>query len=135
LGAQSFVVNSVTSITAIVGTGATGGVSVTTPGGTITAAGFTYNAVTGIGGPGSINSKELIVNPNPAEDFLIIKHPSSNKNAELNFFDVLGRKIKTILPARNSNKTDVTFDYITPGIYTIIWSDGNRVLSRIVVIN
>ena len=127
--------NSATSITAIVAGGASGNVSVTTPGGTVTIAGFTYNAVTGIGGPGSINSKELVVNPNPAKDFLIIKHPASNKNAELNFYDILGRKVKTILPVRNSRQTDVILNYMTPGIYTIVWSDGNRVLSRIIVIN
>jgi FG-GAP-like repeat/IPT/TIG domain/Secretion system C-terminal sorting domain len=135
VAATSFVVNSSTSITAIVGAGATGNVSVTTPGGTATATGFTYNAVTGIGGPGSINSNELIVNPNPAKDFLIIKYPATNKNAELNFYDILGRKIKTILPARNSRQTDVMLNYMTPGIYTIVWSDGISVLSRIVVIN
>ena len=133
--AQSFVVNSPTSITAIVGAGASGNVSVITPGGTATATGFTYNAVTGIGGPGSINSNELIVNPNPAKDFLIIKHPATNKNAELSFYDMLGRKVKTILPARNSRQTDVILNYMTPGIYTIVWSDGTRVLSRIIVIN
>jgi len=135
IAAQSFIVNSATSITAIVAGGASGNVSVTTPGGTVTIAGFTYNAVTGIGGPGSINSKELVVNPNPAKDFLIIKHPASNKNAELNFYDILGRKVKTILPVRNSRQTDVILNYMTPGIYTIVWSDGNRVLSRIIVIN
>ena len=135
IAAQSFNVNSSTSITAIVAGGASGNVSVTTPGGTVTIAGFTYNAVTGIGGPGSINSKELIVNPNPAKDFLIIKHPSTNKNAELSFYDILGRKVKTILPVRNSARTDVTLNYMTPGVYTIVWSDGTRVLSRIIVIN
>lgn len=135
ISAQSFIVNSSTSITAIVAGGASGNVSVTTPGGTVTIAGFTYNAVTGIGGPGSINSKDLIVNPNPAEDFLIIKHPSSNKNAELSFYDILGRKVKIILPVRNSTRTDVTLNYMTPGTYTIVWSDGTRLLSRIIVIN
>jgi FG-GAP-like repeat/IPT/TIG domain/Secretion system C-terminal sorting domain len=133
--AQSFTVTNSTTITATVGAGSTGNISVTTSGGTATATGFTYNSVTGIGGPGSINSKELIVNPNPAKDFLIIKHPSSNKNAELNFYDILGRKVKTILPVRNSTRTDVTLNYMTPGTYTIVWSDGIRVLSRIIVIN
>ncbi|HMK20507.1 MAG TPA: IPT/TIG domain-containing protein [Chitinophagaceae bacterium] len=135
IAATSFVVNSPTSITAIVGAGASGNVSVTTPGGTATATGFTYNAVTGIGGPGSINSNELIVNPNPAKDFLIIKHPATNKNAELSFYDILGRKVKTILPVRNSRQTDVILNYMTPGIYTVVWSDGTRILSRIIVIN
>ena len=133
--AQSFIVNSATSITAIVAGGASGNVSVTTPGGTATAPGFTFNSVTGIGGPGSINSKELIVNPNPAKDFLIIKHPSSNKNSALSFYDILGRKVKTIFPARNSRQTDVLLNYMTPGVYTIVWSDGTRVLSRIIAIN
>ena len=135
IAAQSFIVNSATSITAIVAGGASGNVSVTTPGGTVTIAGFTYNAVTGIGGPGSINSTELIVNPNPAKDFLIIKHPASNKNPELSFYDILGRKVKTILPVPNSRQTDVILNYMTPGTYTIVWSDGSRVLSRIIIIN
>jgi len=65
----------------------------------------------------------------------MIKHPASNKNAELSFYDILGRKVKTILPVRNSTRTDVTLNYMTPGTYTIVWSDGTRVLSRIIVIN
>ncbi|MEI7420845.1 MAG: glycine-rich protein, partial [Prolixibacteraceae bacterium] len=40
--ATSFTVNSATQITAVVGSGTTGNVSVTTPGGTITKAGFTW---------------------------------------------------------------------------------------------
>lgn len=42
--AASFAVVSATSITAVVGAGASGNVSVTTPGGTATLAGFTFNA-------------------------------------------------------------------------------------------
>lgn len=42
IAAKSFVVNSATSISAKVNTGATGAVSVTTPGGTATKSGFTY---------------------------------------------------------------------------------------------
>ena len=42
VAASSFIVNSATSITAVVGTGASGNVSVTTPGGTATLAGFTF---------------------------------------------------------------------------------------------
>jgi len=135
VAASSFTVVNSTTITAVVASGATGSITVTTPGGTATVAGFTFNSVTGIGGPGSINSNELIVNPNPSKDFLIIKHPATNKNAELSFYDILGRKVKTILPARNSSQTDVILNYMTPGIYTIVWSDGIRLLSRIVVIN
>jgi gliding motility-associated-like protein len=41
-GATSFVVNSATKITAIVGTGASGGVGVVTPGGSASLAGFTF---------------------------------------------------------------------------------------------
>jgi len=40
--ASSFIVNSATQITAVVGSGSTGSVSVTTPGGTATQAGFTW---------------------------------------------------------------------------------------------
>ena len=133
--AQSFVVNSPTAITAIVANGATGDVSVTTPGGTATASGFRYNIVTGIGGPGSINSSELLVNPNPSNGFLTIKHPSTNKKAELHFYDMIGRKVKKIIPDRNSSRTDVIINEMVSGTYTLLWSDGSRVLSRIFIVS
>ena len=43
---QSFAVNSSTKITAVVGTGTTGNLSITTPGGTVTKDGFTFTTIT-----------------------------------------------------------------------------------------
>ncbi|HEU5167375.1 MAG TPA: IPT/TIG domain-containing protein, partial [Chitinophagaceae bacterium] len=47
VAASSFTVNSATIITAVVGTGASGNITITTPGGTVSIAGFTFNTVTG----------------------------------------------------------------------------------------
>ena len=99
-----------TTITAFVATGATGIVSVTTPGGTATLGGFVFgNKVTGVIDPSNANSKELTANPNPSHDILIINHPASVKNARLRFIDVLGRDVKTVIPIRNSSKTETLY--------------------------
>jgi hypothetical protein len=129
--AQSFVVNSSTSISAVVGSGATGDIVVTNPAGTASITGFIFNFPTGVGGnPANSNSKELLVNPNPSDDRILIKHPASTRNAQLRFIDLLGREVRIILPARNSKETETTVKGLAPGIYRIAWSDGIRILTR-----
>jgi len=76
-----------------------------------------------------------LVNPNPSNGFLTIKHPSTNKKAELHFYDMIGRKVKKIIPDRNSSRTDVMINEMVSGTYTLLWSDGSRVLSRIFIVS
>jgi hypothetical protein len=132
--ATSFTVMSPASITATVSTGASGNVSVTTPGGTGSLAGFVYNPPTAVGNPGSNNSLELLVSPNPSEDEILITHPSSFKNTSLRFVDILGREIKMLTPLRNSRQTRTNVKTFMPGIYRIIWTDGTRILTRTLMV-
>jgi hypothetical protein len=134
MDARSFTVSSDTRITAVIGYGATGKVQVTTPYGTATRDGFVFDPLTAIVDPGSVNTKELTVSPNPSHDWLVIKHPASVKNARLRFIDVLGHEVKTIIPVRNATQTETTVSGLRPGVYTILWSEGMRNFSRVFVV-
>ena len=131
--ATSFVVNSSTSITAVVGTGASGDVSVTTPGGTATKSGFTFSVATAVGNVIG-NSLELKLYPNPAKDYLIIEHPITNKSAKIEWIDISGRIIKTVSVKRNETKTNVNTQTLYQGVYKIIWTDGKNSLTKTVMI-
>ena len=133
VAATSFTVNSATSITAVVGSGVSGNVSVTTPGGTATLPGFIFNTVTGISSP-SVNSFELRIYPNPVIDMATIIHPSSNKNTQIRLIDITGKIVKVIVPMRNTAQSQVDLKILPAGIYNLIWSDGSRILSRTLMI-
>jgi len=134
VAASYFSVNSATSITALVGPGASGNISVTTPGGTASIAGFTFNTVTGINGPSNNNTIELRVFPNPTSDIAIVKHPSSNKNAQIKVVDIAGRTVEVFIPIRNTRQSQLDLKILPGGIYNLIWSDGTRILSRTLII-
>ncbi|HEU5168783.1 MAG TPA: T9SS type A sorting domain-containing protein, partial [Chitinophagaceae bacterium] len=130
VAASSFTVNSATIITAVVGTGASGNITITTPGGTVSIAGFTFNTVTGINGPSNNNSIELRIFPNPTIDIAIIKHPSSNKNAQIRVVDIAGRTVKVLMPVRNTTQSQFDLKILPSGLYNLVWSDGIKILSR-----
>lgn len=134
VAARSFIVTSDSTISAVVGLGASGTVAVTTPLGKGTRDGFIYDPLTAIVEPGNANSKELTVKPNPANDVVIIKHPASAKAATLRFVDITGRTVKVIVPAQGATETITSVTGLQAGIYTLVWSDGNRTLSRMIAV-
>ena len=131
--ASSFTVVNATSITAVIGAGATGNVNITTPGGTASIPGFTYNVVTSVGNVNS-NSVELQVSPNPANDMVSVTHPASVKTTYLKLIDINGRLIKLLIPARNSAQTLFSVKGVAAGLYKIIWTDGKKYYRRTVII-
>lgn len=132
--ATSFTVVNSTTITAVVGAGATGSISVTTPGGTATKSGFTYSTVTAVIDPSAVNSAELTVAPNPGDDIILIKHPSSAKGATLQFYDVTGRNIMEIKVGRSVVQTEVNVNSLSPAVYYILWNDEKRKLTRVFMV-
>ena len=128
--AQSFTVNSATSITAVVNYGETGSVSVITSGGTATMAGFVYTSVTAVTDPVTANSKDLTINPNPGKDIIVINHPSSTRNVQMRFVDMQGRTVKQLSVARNTTQTVTNVADLKQGIYQVMWNDGTRTLLR-----
>ena len=133
IAATSFTVVNSTTIKAVVASGASGNVSVTTPGGTATKSGFTFNVVTAVG---NINgsSNELSVYPNPAKDYIIVEHPVTNKSADIRLVDIFGRVMKIVSVKRNISKTQVNTESLAAGVYKIIWSDGRNSLTKTVMI-
>jgi hypothetical protein len=134
VAARSFIVTSDSTISAVVGLGASGTVAVTTPLGKGTRDGFIYDPLTAIVEPGNANSKELTVKPNPVNDVLIIKHPASVKTATLRLVDITGRTVKVIMPAQGATETITSVIGLQAGVYTLVWSNGNRSLSRMIAV-
>jgi IPT/TIG domain/Secretion system C-terminal sorting domain len=132
--ASSFIVVSSTTITAVVGSGASGSVNVTTPGGTATLAGFTYTIVTSTGGPSGGNSKDLVIYPNPAHDILVVRHPAAAKEAEMKWIDITGRTVKRLPVARSTTETTVNIAELARGIYKLLWTDGKKQLRQTIVV-
>lgn len=135
VAATSFIVVNSTTITAVVGAGASGLVSVTTPGGTASLAGFTYNIITAVGGVNANNSPELTVSPNPGHDIIFIRYPSSVKNSNLKLIAIDGKAVRAITVARNSTQSSLIIRGLATGIYKLIWTDGKRTLRRTVMIS
>lgn len=131
--AASFVVVNATTITAVVGNGSSGDISITTPGGTATKSGFNYSPVTAII-PVITNSTELTAKPNPGNGVILIEHPISTKTAKIKFIDILGRTAKEISAPRNTKQTQTNVNSLSQGIYQIVWSDGSSNHSRTFIV-
>jgi VCBS repeat protein/IPT/TIG domain-containing protein/type IX secretion system substrate protein len=133
VSATSFTVMNSTTITATVGAGASGDVSVTTPWGTATHQGFTFGVVTGVRNING-NSNDLKVSPNPANNYVIVEHPSTSKSANLRFVDMFGRVMNIVSVNRNSAKTQVNTIRLAAGVYKIVWTDGQHSLTKTLLI-
>jgi IPT/TIG domain./FG-GAP repeat. len=131
VAASSFTVTSDSTVTAIVGLGATGSISISTPHGLATKAGFTYAP---LADPGNVNAAELTAQPNPSHGPLTIHHPASATKATLRFINAMGRTMKTVEPARDATKTTTNVYGLSPGLYTVVWSDGLRTLTRVIAV-
>jgi len=118
--ATSFAVNSPTSITAIVGAGASGNVSVTTPGGTATRAGFTFTVVTAID-PVPASSLGIRFYPNPTTgSFVIDTLKLSDRWETLEIFDTQGKQKLSNFTIRNKTRVNVNVEYLSNGLYMAI---------------
>jgi hypothetical protein len=123
--ASSFTVNSSTNITAVVGAGATGDVSVTTPGGIATLAGFTFTVVTAID-PVPASSLGIRFYPNPTTgSFVIDTLKLSDKWETLEIFDAQGKKKLSNFTIKNKTRVTVNVEYLSNGLYMAILKRKN----------
>lgn len=128
--ATSFIIIDATTVTAVVGSGTSGSIAITTPGGTASLAGFTFNPVTSTGGPVINNASSLVAFPNPTMGQVLIRHPASPQPMRIRIVDMLGREVATALPGRNSKQTNMDLSALSGGLYQIIWTDGRLTLTR-----
>jgi hypothetical protein len=120
IDATSFTVNSSTNITAVVGAGATGDVSVTTPGGTATLAGFTFTVVTAID-PVPASSLGIRFYPNPTTgSFIIDTLKLSDKWETLEIFDSQGKQMLSNFTIKNKTRVSVNVQFLSNGLYMAI---------------
>ena len=114
VAATSFTVNSSTSITAIVGAGATGDVTVTTPDGTATLSGFAFKA----GRPVTGDEPAILLYPNPVSGtFTIDSLKLPNQWETLQILDADGRKALADINIRNQEKVTIDVKYLKSGLY------------------
>jgi hypothetical protein len=73
--------------------------------------------------------------PNPADAFVIAKHPSSTNNADIKLIDLAGRVIQTIPVKRNAVQTDIDLRSVMKGTYKLVWSDGERSETQTLFLN
>jgi hypothetical protein len=114
--AVSFTVVSPNTITAIVGAGNSGDVTVTTPGGTATFAGFTYrHEVMEL-------PEDMTLYPNPTinRHMFWVKHPVSASVTYLQVIDINGKLLKTIWIPAGTYLTPVYISDLKAGCYEVI---------------
>lgn len=77
----------------------------------------------------------LAIYPNPAKDYLQVNHPTVVSKAQLTLMDMTGKIVKKIDLKRNILHTRVMLNGLLNGPYKIVWSDGKKTLSQILIID
>jgi hypothetical protein len=128
--ADVFTVNSFNQVTARLGDGGSGAVSVFNVDGTDSLAGFIYDAITSSGNLQVDPNKELVVYPNPAQFFVTVTHPKSPNLTQLLLTDEAGKILKQIPIERMQQKLRIELAGYASGIYHLIWKDNEKSLIR-----
>lgn len=124
--AKSFVIENDNTISAIVDSGSSGKVQVITVGGSTSLPGFIYFPPV---------EKKITVFPNPAHDILYIHHPLSQHPSVLELINARGYIVKSSLVSTNTSFSEMNVRSLLPGIYILVWKDGDRRLSERVIIH
>ncbi|OQP50856.1 hypothetical protein A4H97_03250 [Niastella yeongjuensis] len=145
VSASQFKVLSDTLIRAVVGSGASGAVSVISSVGLSAKNGFTFIQDT-TGTPDSlarkvaantattINSKSFALYPNPASGYVIWQQPATDHITRLQFFDLSGRIVKTMSIGKSAVQTTIPVSGLPTGMYKVVWSDGKNKLTKSLLI-
>jgi len=121
--ALSFTVVSSDTIIAVVGTGASGALTITTPAGSISGNGFVY-----------LPSAQLMVYPNPVHDKFYVKHPASTVASHITLTDRMGRTAKVIEVPANTERTEVSVEGLALGVYEVVWTNGSNKLRQSILV-
>jgi hypothetical protein len=125
--AFSFEVISDSVIKAVVGSGASGKVEVSTKTDTTSLNGFTYVI--------QIQNDVIQVYPNPSiNGYITVKNPSVATTSQINIVDMNGRIVKIIKVDPNTDTTKVNVSSLEKGIYRVVWNDGQQKISLTVLI-
>jgi hypothetical protein len=112
-------------ITAIVGSGASGEVSISTPYGIATFPGFIF----------ADPAKNIDVYPNPVQNGTIaIRHPVSIKTSYIIITDLNGMQLLKLDVAAGETVTTITGLDLEAGMYQVMWTDKNKKLVQRIVV-
>jgi hypothetical protein len=132
---------------AIVGSGATGNVSVTTTHGTASKPGFVFISDSTIGdtsfvytlagaenGRVTTNPKSFALYPNPASTYVIWQHPVTDHATHLQVVDISGRVVQQVLIGKAVSQTTVNVSGLNTGVYKLVWIDGKKKMTRTLLV-
>jgi hypothetical protein len=130
VNARSFTISSSTLIAAIVDTGATGNVTVTTPSGIARYWLFTYNPYSGLQ---EINNQEFSVYPNPVNDEIIIESDNTLNNIRFELMDLNGKVFINTTSNSLANKHTLDVKKLGSGVYFLrITSQAHTKIVKVV---
>jgi hypothetical protein len=134
--AESFVVNSSTSISAFVGSGESGSISITNAGGVAEKSGFIFTPPTGVEKEGDNSSLEIYPNPSSGSYvYFLLNRGRTGEPVYVELKDMLGRTIETnVLECRQLVKWD--FDIpLSQGLYLITLPHKEKTIIKKIAIN
>ena len=132
--AQSFTVLSDTAISAVVGTGASGAVSVAGIYGSDSLAGFTYISPASDAVLKAAAVQTLAVYPNPASGDLWVTPPNTLAPSQFILVDMMGKTQKIVPVSRNVPQVRIPLTGVGEGLYKLIWSNGTTQVAKTILI-
>ncbi len=83
----------------------------------------------------SLKQGGMALYPNPAREYVIVEHPITITNlAQIKLVDMKGRLVRTIKLAKDSSQARIELESLSPGTYTIIWTEGENTKSQTLVV-
>jgi hypothetical protein len=113
--ASSFTVVSDSVINAVIGEGTSGAVTIATPAGSASLAGFVF-------------TKGLTAYPNPAHGYVTVNFPVSATTSQISLSDMSGRIVFILGIQPNAGSATLNLYGLSPGIYVLSWSNGTSTL-------
>jgi hypothetical protein len=148
--AISVTITSDSTLTAIIGSGSSGDITITTPGGSASLPGFTYipafttgQAMSNQYHAGISQSTFHVTNnetnasisiyPNPAYGTAWVKHPVS-ANARIKVINVMGGLVKFVNVAPGAAQTQLSLGGLQPGYYKVTWISGTDMCTSTMIV-
>lgn len=119
--AGSYTIVSDSVIKAVVGNGSSGAITISTASGTSSLNGFGY--LTGV-----------VINPNPATNFVTVHFPVSTSTSTLSLNDYTGRALTSMSLVPGISSATMNVSGSSPGMYIITWKNGSSTLSQTLMI-
>lgn len=91
---------------------------------------FVYSKILQVEYNSSFSLIPLIVFPNPANKYIIVKHPESSSKSELRIIDLKGSIIKIQSINKSITQTEVDTKDLAPGIYQIQWLGNKEMMTK-----